>query len=107
NSRTPNNSPSPPSRIRTGSAIALSTCALRPVNSPCSSVMWFHRSSVKRIAIPFLDVAVSIRFLIVWPGCASVQYHPEAAPGPHDAEHYFQRFIELMEERHPNHEVSA
>jgi carbamoyl-phosphate synthase small subunit len=27
----------------------------------------------------------------------SVQYHPEAAPGPHDAEHHFQRFIELME----------
>jgi len=29
----------------------------------------------------------------------SVQYHPEAAPGPHDAEHHFQRFIELMERR--------
>jgi carbamoyl-phosphate synthase small subunit len=29
----------------------------------------------------------------------SVQYHPEAAPGPHDAEHHFQRFIELMENR--------
>jgi len=27
----------------------------------------------------------------------SVQYHPEAAPGPHDAEHHFQRFIKLME----------
>jgi len=27
----------------------------------------------------------------------SVQYHPEAAPGPHDAEHHFQGFIELME----------
>ena len=27
----------------------------------------------------------------------SVQYHPEAAPGPHDAEHHFKRFIELME----------
>jgi carbamoyl-phosphate synthase small subunit len=27
----------------------------------------------------------------------SVQYHPEAAPGPHDAEHHFARFIELME----------
>jgi carbamoyl-phosphate synthase small subunit len=30
----------------------------------------------------------------------SVQYHPEAAPGPHDAEHHFQRFIELMERSH-------
>jgi carbamoyl-phosphate synthase small subunit len=29
----------------------------------------------------------------------SVQYHPEAAPGPHDAEHHFKRFIELMEAR--------
>ena len=28
----------------------------------------------------------------------SVQYHPEAAPGPHDAEHYFRRFVELMEQ---------
>src|SRR3954469_11232536 len=27
----------------------------------------------------------------------SVQYHPEAAPGPHDAEHHFRRFIDLME----------
>ena len=29
----------------------------------------------------------------------SVQYHPEAAPGPHDAGHHFGRFIELMEKR--------
>ncbi len=29
----------------------------------------------------------------------SVQYHPEAAPGPHDAEHHFTRFIQLMEQR--------
>lgn len=28
----------------------------------------------------------------------SVQYHPEAAPGPHDAEHHFQRFIDLMQQ---------
>lgn len=27
----------------------------------------------------------------------SVQYHPEAAPGPHDAAHHFQRFIRLMD----------
>ncbi|HYE64451.1 MAG TPA: glutamine-hydrolyzing carbamoyl-phosphate synthase small subunit [Pyrinomonadaceae bacterium] len=30
----------------------------------------------------------------------SVQYHPEAAPGPHDAAHHFRRFIELMERVH-------
>jgi carbamoyl-phosphate synthase small subunit len=29
----------------------------------------------------------------------SVQYHPEAAPGPHDAAHHFGRFIELMKMR--------
>jgi carbamoyl-phosphate synthase small subunit len=29
----------------------------------------------------------------------SVQYHPEAAPGPHDAEHHFKRFVEMMERR--------
>lgn len=27
----------------------------------------------------------------------SVQYHPEAAPGPHDAREHFQRFMELMD----------
>ncbi len=29
----------------------------------------------------------------------SVQYHPEAAPGPHDAEYHFKRFIKLIKER--------
>jgi carbamoyl-phosphate synthase small subunit len=28
-----------------------------------------------------------------------VQYHPEASPGPHDADHHFARFIALMAER--------
>jgi len=27
----------------------------------------------------------------------SVQYHPEASPGPHDARYLFQRFVDLME----------
>jgi carbamoyl-phosphate synthase small subunit len=27
----------------------------------------------------------------------SVQYHPEASPGPHDARYLFGRFIEMME----------
>ena len=26
----------------------------------------------------------------------SVQYHPEASPGPHDANYLFDRFIEMM-----------
>ncbi|MBI4313446.1 MAG: glutamine-hydrolyzing carbamoyl-phosphate synthase small subunit [Candidatus Omnitrophica bacterium] len=29
----------------------------------------------------------------------SVQYHPEASPGPHDAHHLFRRFLEFMEKR--------
>ncbi len=29
----------------------------------------------------------------------SVQYHPEAAPGPHDARYLFEEFVHLMEER--------
>ena len=28
-----------------------------------------------------------------------VQYHPEAAPGPHDSRYLFDKFIALMEER--------
>jgi carbamoyl-phosphate synthase small subunit len=27
----------------------------------------------------------------------SVQYHPEAAPGPHDASYLFDEFVHLME----------
>jgi carbamoyl-phosphate synthase small subunit len=29
----------------------------------------------------------------------SVQYHPEASPGPHDADYLFRRFLESMEKR--------
>ncbi|QPJ66004.1 MAG: glutamine-hydrolyzing carbamoyl-phosphate synthase small subunit [Candidatus Nitrohelix vancouverensis] len=29
----------------------------------------------------------------------SVQYHPEASPGPHDSDHLFQEFIEMMKAR--------
>ncbi len=30
------------------------------------------------------------------PGTMSVQYHPEAAPGPHDSEYLFLQFVEMM-----------
>ena len=26
----------------------------------------------------------------------SVQYHPEASPGPHDADYLFEKFVDLM-----------
>lgn len=29
--------------------------------------------------------------------CFSVQYHPEASPGPHDSHYLFQRFLEMVE----------
>ena len=29
----------------------------------------------------------------------SIQYHPEAAPGPHDSRYHFDRFIDLMENK--------
>jgi carbamoyl-phosphate synthase small subunit len=28
----------------------------------------------------------------------SVQYHPEAAPGPHDSHYLFKDFVQMMEE---------
>jgi len=28
-----------------------------------------------------------------------VQYHPEASPGPHDADYLFQQFLDAMEKR--------
>jgi carbamoyl-phosphate synthase small subunit len=29
----------------------------------------------------------------------SIQYHPEASPGPHDALEFFKQFVGMMEER--------
>jgi len=37
----------------------------------------------------------------------SVQYHPEACPGPHDAVHLFDRFVRLMEQRAGRAAISA
>jgi len=39
-------------------------------------------------------------------GAFSVQYHPEAAAGPHDASYLFDRFIEMME-KYPQKAVTA
>ena len=35
----------------------------------------------------------------------SVQYHPEASPGPHDATYLFDRFIDMMEKYHDRKEL--
>jgi carbamoyl-phosphate synthase small subunit len=29
----------------------------------------------------------------------SVQYHPEASPGPHDADYLFAKFVAMLRER--------
>jgi carbamoyl-phosphate synthase small subunit len=39
-------------------------------------------------------------------GAFSVQYHPEAAAGPHDASYLFDRFTDLMD-RYPRKAVHA
>ncbi len=31
--------------------------------------------------------------------CFSVQYHPEASPGPHDADYLFRQFVQMMRDR--------
>ena len=37
----------------------------------------------------------------------SVQYHPEASPGPHDARYFFARFRELVERCRADERVSG
>lgn len=37
----------------------------------------------------------------------SVQYHPEAAPGPHDARYFFRRFREMAERHRAGEKVSG
>jgi carbamoyl-phosphate synthase small subunit len=37
----------------------------------------------------------------------SVQYHPEASPGPHDADYLFERFVNSMREHKNNHKQVA
>jgi carbamoyl-phosphate synthase small subunit len=37
----------------------------------------------------------------------SVQYHPEASPGPHDASYFFRRFRTLVERHKSGEKVSG
>jgi carbamoyl-phosphate synthase small subunit len=37
----------------------------------------------------------------------SVQYHPEASPGPHDASYFFRRFREMVERHHAGEKVTG
>ena len=61
-------------------------------------------------AIPSLDTKiVEVTHLSLYDGSVeglrhrslpvfSVQYHPEASPGPHDSHYFFNRFIETLDE---------
>jgi carbamoyl-phosphate synthase small subunit len=54
----------------------------------------FGRAEVSHVCLND-DVVEGLRCLDA--PAFSVQYHPEAAAGPHDAEHLFDRFVTLME----------
>ena len=47
------------------------------------------------------DVVEGLRCLDI--PAFSVQYHPEAAAGPHDAAYLFDRFVELLQRRRTAH----
>ncbi|MCA9467474.1 MAG: hypothetical protein KC563_03760, partial [Nitrospira sp.] len=63
---------------------------------------------LQRFSTPFGDIEVTHRSLN--DGCCegfrgvdhpvlSVQYHPEASPGPHDSAYVFQQFVSMMKEQ--------
>ncbi|MFM8525560.1 MAG: glutamine-hydrolyzing carbamoyl-phosphate synthase small subunit [Cyanobacteriota bacterium] len=64
--------------------------ALAPESLPAERVAITHRNLNDRTV-----AALSLHHQPVF----GVQYHPEASPGPHDADHHFGRFVALMAER--------
>ncbi|MFM7311725.1 MAG: glutamine-hydrolyzing carbamoyl-phosphate synthase small subunit [Cyanobium sp.] len=64
--------------------------AIDPASLPAGRVRVTHENLNDRTvaALALLDQPVF-----------GVQYHPEASPGPHDADHHFGRFVALMAER--------
>jgi carbamoyl-phosphate synthase small subunit len=64
--------------------------AIDPSSLPEERVMVTHRNLNDQTV-----AALALRHQPVF----GVQYHPEASPGPHDADHHFLRFTALMAER--------
>jgi carbamoyl-phosphate synthase small subunit len=62
-----------------------------------------HGFAVRAVSLP---PGVEVTHTNLNDGCVeglrafSVQYHPEAAPGPHDAHYSFEEFIQLMSRGH-------
>ncbi len=66
-----------------------------PLDGPVSTP--YGRAEVSHVCLND-DVVEGLRLLDR--PAFSVQYHPEAAAGPHDADYLFDRFVELMEGGH-------
>ena len=86
----------------------------RGLNHPCGSpgqveiTSQNHGFAIEAASLPSDRVAITHRNLNDRTVAAlamhhqpvlGVQYHPEASPGPHDADHHFARFVALMAER--------
>lgn len=66
-----------------------------PLDGPVDSPNGYGKVEVSHIGLND-NVVEGIRCLDI--PAFSVQYHPEAAAGPHDASYLFDRFVELMKE---------
>ena len=78
----------PGSQTRLAPGLALAAAVLAPFDTP------FGKAQVSHINLND-GVVEGLRLLDV--PAFSVQYHPEAAPGPHDAAGEFDAFCALME----------
>ncbi len=67
-----------------------------PLDGPVESPAGFGRVEVSHVNLND-DVVEGLRALDI--PAFSVQYHPESAAGPHDAEYLFDRFAEMVRDR--------
>ena len=67
-----------------------------PLDGPTDSPNGYGRVIVSHVCLND-DVVEGLQCLDV--PAFSVQYHPEAAAGPHDASYLFDRFLDLMKGR--------